>query len=170
MKLEDIDDVLKQNVSKDCCVRLLAARILHCDDYSKLYESCRNYDEFEKRVLNKECPLNCWKYSEKGYNNTTYNTISRHVFLPSVEEVSNLVDLNNANKVYNFLKGTNNSVNHMWFRDSNSSSPRHAMNLACDARSVSDSYVTNPWFGVRPAFTVDLSTVSVSVVDSVNYK
>lgn len=66
-------------------------------------------------------PLNCWKYSEKGYNNTTYNTISRHVFLPSVEEVSNLVDLNNANKVYNFLKGTNNSVNHMWFRDSNSS-------------------------------------------------
>ena len=58
MKLEDIDDVLKQNVSKDCSVRLLAARILHCDDYTKLYESCRNYDEFEKRVLNKECPLN----------------------------------------------------------------------------------------------------------------
>lgn len=58
MKLEDIDDVLKQNVSKDCSVRLLAARILHCDDYTKLYESCRNYDEFEKRVLNKERPLN----------------------------------------------------------------------------------------------------------------
>lgn len=48
MKLEDIDDVLKQNVSKDCSVRWLAARILHCDDYSKLYESCRNYEEFEK--------------------------------------------------------------------------------------------------------------------------
>ena len=58
MKLENIDDVLKQNVSKDCSVRWLAARILHCDDYSKLYESCRNYDEFEKRVLNKECCLN----------------------------------------------------------------------------------------------------------------
>lgn len=116
-------------------------------------------------------PLNCWKYSEKGYNNTTYNTISRHVFLPSVEEVSNLVDLNNANKVYNFLKGTNNSVNHMWFRDSNSSSPRYAMCLFYPNRSMYDScYVTNPWLGVRPAFTVDLSTVSVSVVDSVNYK
>lgn len=115
-------------------------------------------------------PLNCWKYSEKGYNNTTYNTISRHVFLPSVEEVSNLVDLNNANKVYNFLKGTNNSVNHMWFRDSNSSSPRHAMILNYNFRSMHISYVTNPWSGVRPAFTVDLSTVSVSVVDSVNYK
>lgn len=115
-------------------------------------------------------PLNCWKYSEKGYNNTTYNTISRHVFLPSVEEVSNLVDLNNANKVYNFLKGTNNSVNHMWFRDSNSSSPRYALDLDYHYRSLSDYYVTNPWIGVRPAFTVDLSTVSVSVVDSVNYK
>lgn len=115
-------------------------------------------------------PLNCWKYSEKGYNNTTYNTISRHVFLPSVEEVSNLVDLNNANKVYNFLKGTNNSLYHMWFRDSNSSSPRNAMLLYYSYRSMSNDHVTNPWFGVRPAFTVDLSTVSASVVDSVNYK
>lgn len=115
-------------------------------------------------------PLNCWKYSEKGYNNTTYNTISRHVFLPSVEEVSNLVDLNNANKVYNFLKGTNNSVNHMWFRDSNSSSPRSAMSLHYIHRSMNSYYVTDTWIGVRPAFTVDLSTVSVSVVDSVNYK
>lgn len=115
-------------------------------------------------------PLNCWKYSEKGYNNTTYNTITRHVFLPSVEEVSNLVDLNNANKVYNFLKGTNNSVNHMWFRDSNSSSPRYAMRLIYGIRSMDNDSVTSTWLGVRPAFTVDLSTVSVSVVDSVNYK
>ena len=115
-------------------------------------------------------PLNCWKYSEKGYNNTTYNTISRHVFLPSVEEVSNLVDLNNANKVYDFLKGTNNSLYHMWFRDSNSSSPRDALYLLCGIRSMDGTHVANTWFGVRPAFTVDLSTVSVSVVDSVNYK
>lgn len=115
-------------------------------------------------------PLNCWKQSEKGYNNTTYNTISRHVFLPSVEEVSNLVDLNNANKVYNFLKGTNNSLNHMWFRDSNSSSPRGAMILCYGSRSMLHNLVTPTWIGVRPAFTVDLSTVSVSVVDSVNYK
>ena len=115
-------------------------------------------------------PLNCWKYSEKGYNNTTYNTISRHVFLPSVEEVSNLVDLNNANKVYSFLKGTNNSLYHMWFRDSNSSSPRYAVVLYYYDRSMNYYYVTTTWIGVRPAFTVDLSTVSASVVDSVNYK
>ena len=115
-------------------------------------------------------PLNCWKYSEKGYNNTTYNTISRHVFLPSVEEVSNLVDLNNANKVYDFLKVTNNSLYHMWFRDSYSSSPRYALYLDCSYRSMYSHSVASTWIGVRPAFTVDLSTVSASVVDSVNYK
>lgn len=125
-----------------------------------------NYPEDEQGAY----PLNCWKQSEKGYNITTYNTISRHVFLPSVEEVSNLVDLNNANKVYNFLKGTNNSVNHMWFRDSSSSSPRNAMRLYYSNRSLYNYDVTSPWIGVRPAFTVDLSTVSASVVDSVNYK
>lgn len=115
-------------------------------------------------------PLNCWKQSEKGYNNTTYNTISRHIFLPSVEEVSNLVDLNNANKIYSFLKGTNNSLYHMWFRDSYSGSPRNAMFLIYSSRSMNHNYVTSTWIGVRPAFTVDLSTVSASVVDSVNYK
>ena len=115
-------------------------------------------------------PLNCWKQSDKGYNNTTYNTITRHVYLPSVEEVSNLVDLNNVNKVYSFLKGTNNSLYHMWFRDSYTSSPRGAVILDYGSRSVYSSSVTYAWVGVRPAFTVDLSTVSVSVVDSVNYK
>lgn len=115
-------------------------------------------------------PLNCWKYSEKGYNNTTYNTISRHVFLPSIEEVSNLVDLNNANKVYNFLKGTNNSVNHMWFRDSCSSSLRSAVYLYYNIRSMNYDDVTNTWIGVRPAFVIDLSKVNATVVDTVKYK
>lgn len=115
-------------------------------------------------------PLNCWKYSEKGYNNTTYNTISRHVFLPNVEEVSNLVDLNNANKVYNFLKGTNNSLCHMWFRDSNSSSPRIATHLGYGDRSMGSDYVTKPWIGVRPSFVIDLSKIDYTVTGSVNYK
>ena len=115
-------------------------------------------------------PLNCWKYSENGYNNTTYNIISRHVFLPSVEEISNLVDLNNANKVYSFLKGTNNSLCHMWFRDSDSSSPCHAMDLPYDPRSMCNYGVTHPWIGVRPAFTIDLSKMDYTVTGTVNYK
>lgn len=124
-----------------------------------------NYPEDEQGAY----PLNCWKQSEKSYNNTTYNTISRHVFLPSVEEVSNLVDLNNANKVYNFLKGTNNSVNHMWFRDCNSSSPRYAVDLNYGIRSMDSGSVTDTWRGVRPSFVIDLSKIDYTVTGSVNY-
>ena len=115
-------------------------------------------------------PLNCWKQSDKGYNNTTYNTITRHVYLPSVEEISNLVNLNNANKVCNFLKGTNNSLYHMWFRDNNSSSPRSALYLYYSIRSMHNDRVTSPWIGVRPAFTVDLSKIDYTEVGHVDYK
>lgn len=115
-------------------------------------------------------PLNCWKYSEKGYNNTTYNAISRHVFLPSVEEVSNLVDLNNANKVYDFLKGTNNSLYHMWFRDGYTGSTRSAMYLSYSFRSMNKDLITDAGIGARPAFVINLSKVNYTVTVAVNYK
>ncbi|WP_302129907.1 DUF6273 domain-containing protein [Holdemanella biformis] len=117
-------------------------------------------------------PLNYWEQSEKGYNNSVYNMISRHVFLPNVEEVSNLVDLNNANKIYSFLKGTNNSLNHMWFRDGSSSSPCNAMILYRNNCSMDNGShaVTRTWIGVRPAFVIDLSKVDYTVTGTVNYK
>lgn len=95
-------------------------------------------------------PYNCWKQSDEGYNGTKYNKISRHVFLPSVEELSNLVDLNNANKVYNFLKGTNDSLNQMWLRDARGISPNRSMNLYYYHRSMHDDYTTDGPVGVRP--------------------
>ena len=115
-------------------------------------------------------PLKYWIKKEKGYGGQSYNTITRHVYLPSVEEISNLVDLNDANKTYAFLKGTNNSLYHMWFRDSYSSSPRYAMALNRSIRSMYYDSVTNPWFGVRPAFTVDLSKIDYTEVGYVDYK
>ena len=115
-------------------------------------------------------PLNCWKQNDKGYNNTTYNTITRHVYLPSIEEVSNLVDLNNANKVYDFLKGTNNSVYHMWFRDSKANSPCLAMSLSYDPLSMDNINVLATWVGARPVFVIDLSKVDYTVTGTVNYK
>lgn len=117
-------------------------------------------------------PLNYWEQSEKGYNNSVYNTISRHVFLPNVEEVSNLVDLNNANKIFSFMKGTNNSLNHMWFRDSSSSSPRNAMILYRNNCSMDNGShaITRTWIGVRPTFVVDLSKIDYTVTGTVNYK
>ena len=115
-------------------------------------------------------PLKYWTKKEKGYGEQAYNEITRHVYLPSVEEINNLVDLNNANKTYAFLKGTNNSLNHMWLRDASSISSRDAMILYYDHLSLGNNFVTDPWFGVRPAFVVDLSKIDYTVTGSVNYK
>lgn len=115
-------------------------------------------------------PLKYWTKQEKGYKGQSYNTITRRVYLPSVEEISNLVDLNDANKIYAFLKGTNNSLNHMWLRDASSGSPRDAVGLDCNYRNLYGDYVTKAWVGVRPAFTVDLSKIDYTEVGHVDYK
>lgn len=119
-------------------------------------------------------PYSNWKRSSKGYGGVSYNQILRHVFLPSVEDVSLLVDLNKANTVYNFAKGVNNSLSNMWFRDAITDSPRVSMILYYDFRSLyNDDYhnqVSYTGIGVRPAFTVDLSKVNATVVDTVKYK
>lgn len=119
-------------------------------------------------------PYSNWKRSSKGYGGVSYNQILRHVFLPSVEDVSLLVDLNKANTVYNFAKGVNNSLSNMWFRDAITDSPRVSMILYYDFRSLyNDDYhnqVSYTGIGVRPAFVIDLSKVNATVVDTVNYK
>lgn len=58
MKIEKIYDVIKKNISKRCSSHYLASCIENNESCSKLYESCKTYDEFEKRVLNKECDSN----------------------------------------------------------------------------------------------------------------
>lgn len=50
---------------------------------------------------------------ETGYTGEPYNTISRHVFLPSVEEIGCITDLKNPDKVKAFLNEDN-----IWTRDS----------------------------------------------------
>ncbi len=117
-------------------------------------------------------PLKYWKKNEIGYGGQTYNTITRHVYLPSVEEINNLVDLNDANEIHSFLIGTNNVnvLNHMWLRDSSSDSPRTAMYLNRDFHCPHNYDVAVSWIGVRPAFTVDLSKVDYTVTGYVNYK
>lgn len=114
--------------------------------------------------------LKYWTKKEKGYGGQAYNTITRHVYLPSVEEIGNLVDLNDANKTYTFLKGTNNSLNHMRLRDSSSASPRHTLCLSYNYRSLVSHYVTYTGPGVRPAFMVDLTKVDYTEAGHVDYK
>lgn len=115
-------------------------------------------------------PLKYWIKKETGYGGQSYNTITRHVYLPSIEEISNSVDLNDANKTYAFLKGTNDSLKHMWFRDAYIGFPKHAMTLLFNFHSQNDYDVSATWIGTRPAFTVDLSKVNATVVDTVKYK
>lgn len=115
-------------------------------------------------------PLKYWTKTEKGYGGQSYNAITRHVYLPSIEEISNLVNLNDSNKTYSFSKGTNNSLNHMWLRDASSTSPHDAMYLNREFHCPHDYYVTTPWIGVRPAFTVDLTKVDYTEAGHVDYK
>lgn len=55
MKINNIYDVLKKNMSKGCSTHYLGSCIENNESCSELYEKCNSYDEFEKRVLNKEC-------------------------------------------------------------------------------------------------------------------
>lgn len=75
-----------------------------------------------------------WQYDglqtfDLGYNGQSYNTIKRHVYLPSINEIAELVNLNSANKVYDFLKGTNNQLEFMWLRDSAHYTPMNSAYL-----------------------------------------
>lgn len=116
-------------------------------------------------------PFSKWEKRSIGYENQKYNAILRHVFLPSVEELNEIIDLENANKTYSFLRGTNNSVSHIWTRDSSFLDSYHALNLSYRYKSISyDTPVSHIRIGVRPAFVIDLSKIDYTVTGTVNYK
>lgn len=101
---------------------------------------------------------------ENGLDGQTYNVINRHVFLPSIEELKNLIDLDSPDKVNNFLNGS-----YMWTRDAyqNSKDGVEFFNyyLGCLL-----SVPARDTYSVRPAFVIDLSKVDYTVTGSVNYK
>lgn len=99
---------------------------------------------------------------ETGYNGQVYNTISRHVFLPSVSEIGKAVDLKNPDKVKAFLNGTG-----IWTRDSYQGIA-YGSAFGAEYLHVNDGSL---WYssvtytnGVRSAFVIDLSQVNYSVV------
>ena len=98
---------------------------------------------------------------ETGYNGQVYNTISRHAFLPSVDEIGKVVDLKNPDKVKAFLNGTT-----IWTRDSRQLDGYSVMDISADNNKL-DSWYTDDRYegkGVCPAFVIDLSLVNYSVV------
>lgn len=116
-------------------------------------------------------PFSAWKKYTTGYNNQKYNTIKRRVFLPSVEELYDLVDLNNAKKSNLFSACINKTPHHLWTRDSCHSSSGHALNINCSIGGLdTPTPVTVAWVAMRPAFVIDLSKIDYTVTGSVNYK
>lgn len=101
---------------------------------------------------------------ETGYNGQIYNTISRHVFLPSVSEIGKAVDLKNPDKVKAFLND-----DYLWTRDSFQGSAIRAEYLNSSYGGLNHGAVSNT-FGVRPAFVIDLSKVDYKTVGHVDYK
>lgn len=104
---------------------------------------------------------------ETGYNGQIYNIIKRHVFLPSVNEIENVVDLNKSFSIYGFV-GHNKNI---WTRDSIQNSNEKIEAFYGNYRvSGATTYKSNAKAGVRPTFVIDLSKVDYTVTDHVSYK
>ena len=92
--------------------------------------------------------------------NEVYNTLKRHVFLPSVNEINKVVDFNNSDTVYPFL---NNEF--LWTRDScfmNSTQDYFVVEISYSNANLyiaMCSYNREGYLYARPTFTIDLSKV-----------
>lgn len=110
---------------------------------------------------------------ETGYNSQVYNTISRHVYLPSVSEIGKAVDLKNPDKVKAFLvpihSGEREDDTYIWTRDSSENYANGATYLESYWGGLGQSPV-GMMYGVRPAFVIDLSKIDYTVTGTVNYK
>ena len=93
---------------------------------------------------------------ETGPNGQVYNTISRHVFLPGVEDINNVVNLKNVSKVQAFLNGTS-----IWTRDSHYRNEAEFLNSYLGSLTYTDVCNTAD---MRPTFVINLSQVNYSVV------
>lgn len=104
---------------------------------------------------------------ETGYNGQIYNTINRHVFLPSVNEIEKVTDLNKSSSIYGFVGHNKN----MWTRDSIQNSNEQIEAFYGNYRvSGAATYKSNAKAGVRPTFVIDLSKVDYTVTGYVIYK
>lgn len=100
---------------------------------------------------------------ETGYNGQVYNTITRHVFLPSVDEITKVVDLESEDKVIAF-------GGFFWTRDS---CRRYANGAATPYTGYGGLYcdeVDHFKRYTRPAFVIDLSKVDYKVTGHTDYK
>lgn len=101
---------------------------------------------------------------ETGPNGQVYNTISRHVFLPSVNEISKAVELKNSGEVKAFLNNTS-----IWTRDSYQGFANFGEILDANEGTLHLATLDLDG-GIRPAFVIDLSKVDYTEAGHVDYK
>lgn len=110
---------------------------------------------------------------ETGSNGQVYNTINRHVFLPSISEIGKVVDLKNPDKVKAFLKNSS-----IWTRDSHSNNDKKygidtgefVYGLQGYTVGKLQAYGASNNEHINPAFVIDLSKVDYKVAGHVDYK
>lgn len=101
---------------------------------------------------------------ENGYGDEKYKTLSRHVYLPSVVDFNELIDLKDSTKVKRYLNG-----NTAWTRDSSFRNITEVVYLSTSIGALNCIESFYPQ-GTYPAFVIDLSKVNATVVDTVKYK
>lgn len=110
---------------------------------------------------------------ETGPNSQVYNTISRHVFLPSLSEIGDIVDLNNKSQFGKFMHYDG---GYIWTRDSYQKESDEVIALwywdymQAGLSYTHTSYVVNRTAYMRPTFVIDLSQVDYKVAGHVDYK
>lgn len=107
---------------------------------------------------------------EVGPNDQIYNTISRHVFCPSVEEFKKLLNLDNRDKVKEFIKNDNEWTRDSKYKKGTNDSPG-ADSMQFSAYSGGLTTCRGQYLAyVRPAFVIDLSKVDYTEAGHVDYK
>lgn len=101
---------------------------------------------------------------ETGYNGQVYNTLNRHVYLPSVSEIGYIVDLNNPESMKSFLS------KYIWTRDSYQPTQNYVINLSPTSGNVVRDIPENGGNEIRPTFVIDLFEADATIVDTVHYK
>lgn len=83
------------------------------------------------------------------------NVIERHLFVPSIAELESITDFNDEYEVSSFLK----SVNNYFFlvRDVNNN---QILTVDYDRNSIRGTISTSSYFGINPAFVIDLSKIN----------
>lgn len=108
-----------------------------------------------------------WSFKEDVPFGQTYNTLTRHAFVPSVEELSYIVDFSQPNKVRSYAQ-----ADYLWFRDSFYSNAKNALNINMAGGTLNSYQVDwgEDYIGVRPSFVLNVSQVNYKKVGEVNYK